>query len=190
MGLGEKAGPYVGDEAASIKDAEHQAARAALKACGQNCPKMPAKTATPVAQKKGIKKPQPKGTVQNDPISKVNHAVAVLNGRMVSQDDITYTFHESGKPPQAKFKSTLAIQGLGTYTGQMQDSKKEAKKSAAAKALNALKSKIGPAMEAHKVLKAQKEEEWEQRKAMFEESGQLAAPAKKKTGNAAAAPPT
>merc|ERR1712083_1183916 len=91
----------------------------------------------------------------------------------------------SQQTPDSKFKCNLTIEGLGITKPYISDAKasaKEAKQSAASKALSALKSKIDVAMKKHLVAKAEKEAAWEAKvaeKRALEESVQPGPPGKK-----------
>merc|ERR1712187_719976 len=184
--------PYSGQKANSKKDAEQAAAKAALKALGAPLkPQTKKQMKTQVKQAKQPKEPKepkliPKGTVQNDPVSKLFTSIAVLASRTLTKADLTFTSETIGTPPDAKIKCTLVINCLDSnkkYIGDPKDSKSEAKKSVAAKALGQLKSKIDVAMKKHKVAKEAKEAEWQAKlaeKKALEESGGTPEPPKKK----------
>merc|ERR1712151_880220 len=169
--MGDDPTPYSGQQANSKKDAEQAAARAALKSLGVPCPKPQPKTQmkTQVKQAKQPKEPKapnliPKGPVQNDPVSKLFTSIAVLASRTMTKEDLTFTSETIGTPPDAKIKCTLVINCLDSNkksSGDPKDSKAEAKKSVATKALGQLKSKIDVAMKKHKVAKEAKEAEWQ-----------------------------
>lgn len=158
---------YTGEEAASKKMAEQNAAKAAVQS---EFPQVfQSKAASPggglaVAVHGGPIKPgggggQKRGREEEHPKAKLLRGLTLLIGRSLTKDDVIYNVdavETTGKPSVFTCTATLACYDNMVVQGQGCESRKAAEMSACEAAVAMLQGAFGPAEEEHKAKKAKK----------------------------------
>jgi len=154
-------GTYMGEVAASKRQAEHMAAKAAIAAeFPQELNKMNIQAAAPQKGQKRGAPPQ----ANNDLKSKLMYAMQVLTVRPLTKADVTYetkAVDPDAKIHEATYISTLTLSCYEgrVYEGEACGSKKEAENQVANKAIEDLSEVIEAAKGEHQAKKQKLKEE-------------------------------